>query len=139
MPRLEVPLDYSKPKGDIFKIAVLKLPAISYSGTKKAFIINTDFQNAVDFSLAIAPFYQLGGFNDFDFHAFETRGSGYSTPQLACFPDLNSQYDYAIRSANPDNVFGSFNGSFPPTDANIKANIKKSSDFMSEFGKNCKE
>jgi len=136
---LEVPLDYSNPNGDIFKLAVLKVPAINPASTfKGAFFINQDFLNNVDFSdSGNAAAFQLGGFDGFDFYAFDTRGTGHSTPQLSCFPDQKSFYAYSLQVYDNDNVFGAFNGTFPPTEANIKSNIQTINPFMSQFGNGC--
>ena len=136
---MEVPLDYSNPNGDIFKLAVLKVPAINPASTfKGAFFIHQDFLNNVDFSdSGNAAAFQLGGFDGFDFYAFDTRGTGHSTPQLSCFPDQKSFYAYSLQVYDNDNVFGAFNGTFPPTEANIKSNIQTINPFMSQFGNGC--
>lgn len=137
--RLEVPFDYSKPKqGDIFKLAIVKVPAkpdVPYLGT---FWLIQDFEGNVDFTVQVAQFYQAAGLGGYDFISWDSRAAGHTTPTLQCFPDQTSFTAYAQRGGGFDLQLGGFNGSFPPTDKNIRENIKSVSDYMEELGEGCK-
>jgi pimeloyl-ACP methyl ester carboxylesterase len=119
---------------------VVKVPAdpnVPYKGT---YFINFDSEGTTDFVSQTAWLVQeFLGDGGWDFIGFDMRGSGYSTPQLSCFKDKATQDSYATASHASENIFGAFNGTFPPTDSNIKANIKIVSAYMEKFGKGCNE
>ncbi|KAH8679644.1 hypothetical protein BGZ60DRAFT_234610 [Tricladium varicosporioides] len=124
--RLEVPYDYTRPKpGDIFKLAILKVPArtdVPYLGS--LFLTWID-GHAIDFTQAVAELiYQQGVFAGYDIISWDPRGSGHTTPVLKCFVDDAAKSAYADFLGGSGFIpYGGFSGLFPPTEKNIRENI----------------
>jgi hypothetical protein len=143
LPRLEVPLDYDRHHNQTFKLAIAKLPALNPVGPfRGAYFLNFGGETNTNFTKDLGWAYQLGfltgvDLTGFDIYAVDFRGGGHTTPQLSCFSNQTDYIDYVYRAVNPDNTFGSFNGTFPPTPANIRTNIKTVNNFMSELGRGC--
>ncbi|KAH6683911.1 hypothetical protein B0J14DRAFT_663430 [Halenospora varia] len=112
---LEVPYDYSRPRpGDVFKLAILKVPA-----------------------------WTDGVFGGYDIISWDLRGSGHTTPGLKCFVDDAAQSAYAnFLGGSGFTSYGGFSEVFPPTEKNIRENIvtiaatyKKLSDGYVQYSK----
>jgi pimeloyl-ACP methyl ester carboxylesterase len=144
MNRLEVPLDYAKPvAGDVFKLALVKVPAeatVPYMGT--VFLLQ-GLEPGVDFATSqpdnehfLPEFYQMGGFHGFDIISWDWRGAGHSTPKLKCFSDAAEESAYAVVERRGLQL-NSFNGSHPPTSANIRFNIQQITAHQQTFAAGC--
>jgi pimeloyl-ACP methyl ester carboxylesterase len=136
---LAVPFDYSKPVSrDVFELAIVKVPAKPNVPYKGVWILNQDFAPSTNFTSQTAwilqDFFGLAGW---DFISYDMRGSGYSTPKLQCFPDNTTLAAFADGLRSNDNILGAFNGTFPPTRSNIKANINTVTSYLSKLGPGC--
>jgi hypothetical protein len=134
-----VPFDYSKPSpGDIFELAILKIPAQTTVPYKGTFFLTFLGDNPIDFASSVGPFYQTGNLAGFDIVAWDPRGNGHTTPSLKCFatPEAETEYAKFIRS-DQFTTYGGFNGSFPKTDSNIKENIRSVSATMKILSDGC--
>ncbi|KAH7106254.1 alpha/beta-hydrolase, partial [Auriculariales sp. MPI-PUGE-AT-0066] len=89
--RLEVPLDWAKPKGDKAAIAVLRLPS-KYSANDTQYrgpiIYNPGGPGGSgnDFVRKIGPFMRDLVGSEYDHVGFDPRGVGFTTPVLNMFP-----------------------------------------------------
>lgn len=135
-----MPLDYSKPvPGDIFKLAVVKLPAQDGYPYQGQFWMFQAYEGNVDFILTAASAFQSSpGLEGFDFMTFDYRGSSHSTPALTCFSDQASQNAYADQIHHGTQL-GEYNATFPPTTQNIRDNINQVEAVMKQFGAGCQE
>lgn len=135
-----MPLDYAKPvKGDIFKLAVAKLPAkptVPYKGQIWMF---QAFEGNVDFLVGLGAIFQDSlDLGSYDLMTFDYRGSSYSTPKIRCFPDQTSQDRFAERLILGTRL-GEFNRTYPPTVQKIRSNINEVGSLMKNFGDGCKK
>ena len=145
--RLEVPLDYSKPvAGDVFKLALVKVPANTTVPYKGTFILMEGLQSNVDFTttvdqttgLYVGVLYQNTNLQGYDIVSWDTRGVGHSTPVLQCFANDAAENAYAIVEREGPQL-GAFNGTYPPTTTNIQDNIQKVSAHQQTFGPGCQQ
>jgi pimeloyl-ACP methyl ester carboxylesterase len=137
-PRLEVPLDYGNPvAGEIFKLALVKIPAhtdVPYKGT--FFLLSPFLNSNVDFMNEIGRYYQPGYGYGWDFVTWDARGQGYSTPTLKCFANEAARVVYA-NAKDAVTPYGGFTGSFPPTISNIQKNIADNQAIAKQLGDGC--
>ena len=134
-----MPFDYSKPVvGDIFELAILKIPARTDVPYKGSFFLTFIEDQPIDLAQSLGPFYQTGNLAGFDILAWDPRGNGHTTPSLKCFADDVSQNQYAdFIGSDKFTMYGAFNGSYPATSANIKDNIRIVSASMKILSDGC--
>ncbi len=141
-----MPLDYSKPvSGDVFKLALVKVPAqtnVPYGGTlflMQGLQSNVDFATSpIDATLVLANLFQSGGLEGYDVISWDMRGVGHSTPQIQCFASDAAEDAYAEVERNGLQL-NAFNGSHPPTLANVLFNIQQVSVHQQTFFPGCKQ
>lgn len=145
--RLEVPLDYSKPvAGDVFKLAIVKVPAnttVPYKGTfflMDGLSTNVDFTTTIDQAsgLTVGALYQNSDLQGFDIISWDQRGIGHTAPNVQCFANDAAENAYAVVEREGPQL-GAFNGTYPPTTANIQDNIQKVSAHQKTFGLGCQQ
>jgi hypothetical protein len=123
------------------------------------YFLNFDSQDdSVNQILSLGSLFQQAfGYAGWDIMTFDNRGAGHSTPKLKCFVNQAAQDAYATGLRQDSNIFGAFDGNFPPTFANIKSNIVRvswwnftwfmtsankslqSSAYMAKLGRGCND
>lgn len=128
--------------GDIFKLAIVKVPAdpnLPYKGTQFLNFLTPPF---VDIT-ASAPFLfnqvgEQGPLAGYDLISWDPRAVGHTEPGLKCFADdaaAQAYVDFLV--SDQFTPYGGFNGTFPATDKNIKANIKSVTDTFKKLSDGC--
>jgi pimeloyl-ACP methyl ester carboxylesterase len=119
--RIEVPLDYSRPRGKAIKLAVIKRPAEDTEQRIGSLLVNPGGPGGSGVRYVENAKSVLGQplLDHFDIVGFDPRGVGESTP-IDCLPD--DQLDTLI-AADPD----------PDTAAEIQASV----DLLRQFTAGC--
>jgi pimeloyl-ACP methyl ester carboxylesterase len=124
--------------GKAFKLAIVKIPAspgVPYKGVLFVSFFSPPF---VDFIGNAAFIFQQGVFAGYDIIAWDPRGNGHTTPLLKCFLNPAAETAYAQTfSSDQFTPLGAFNGSFPPTDKNLKANLRSVSAAFKQLSDGC--
>lgn len=133
-----MPLDYDhRVPGDVFKLALVKLPARSDTPYKGTFFLLSPFLNSnVDFMDQIGRYYQPGFGYGWDFVAWDARGQGYTTPTLQCFANDAAKTAYTVaKDAVPE--YGGFNGTYQATPLNFLKNVVDNQAIAKKLGDGC--
>jgi hypothetical protein len=90
-------------------------------------------------SIASFPYpFTQGLLAGYDLISWDPRAVGHTEPGLKCFADDTAQAAYAdFLFSDQFTPYGGFNGTFPATDKNIKANIKSVTDTFKKLSDGC--
>ena len=117
--RLEVPLDYSKPKGEKVQLAIVKRPAVKAATYKGSLFLQVGLgTSAANLVLQLGEGYQSPTLEGWDIIGWDLRGTGSTRPLLTCFPDE------AARKAYEDSAPKILGDPSIKLDQNIQENLK---------------
>ena len=89
--RLEVPLNYDKPKGRKVQLAIVKLPAKKTATYKGSLFLQVGLgTSATNLVLQVGGQYQTPTLEGWDIIGWDVRGVGSTRPLLKCFSGILS-------------------------------------------------